>query len=123
MRYGVYPIIYTEPYVEEERVAATFALDTRQHLMTTRESATNLFNELKSITKMIYTLGKNQTREEIRHIDSIILDPIHFSLPSLLLVRPNERDRETKCNLIFTKYELTKVKISFRGQTLQACID
>lgn len=41
MRYGVYPFIYTEPCVEEERVAAMFALDTRQHLMTTREFATN----------------------------------------------------------------------------------
>lgn len=123
MRYGVYPFIYTEPYVEEGHVAATFALDTRQHLMTSQEFATKLFNELKSITKMIYTLGKNQTKEEIRHIDSIMLDPIRLSLPSLLLVRPNERDRETKCNLIFTKYELTKVRISFRGQIPQVCID
>lgn len=73
MRYGVYPFIYTEPYVEEGHVAATFALDTRQHLMTSQEFATKLFNELKSITKMIYTLGKNQTKEEIRHIDSIML--------------------------------------------------
>lgn len=115
VRYGV----YTEPYVEEKQ----FALDTRQHLMTSREFAKNLFNKLESITKMIYTLGKNQTREETCHIDSIILDPIRFSLPSLLLVRSNKCDREAKCNLTFTKYELTKVKISFRGRIPQVYID
>lgn len=68
IRYGLYTITYNESHVEEERVAAIFGLDERQHLMTGREFATSLFNELASITKMVYTLEKNQTKEEIRHM-------------------------------------------------------